>query len=374
MVSHDATRTGAPRVALAVLRALRGEGIEVTSVLRAGGVLAGEFEAMADRCVREPFPRVRARLRGLRGLGWLHPWLDRGDRLVARRVLRRARPDAVVLNTVLSASYLRPALQRGLPVVLYVHEMGTWAWEVLARHPVDRWDRVRLITPSAACRDALAAQLGVPADTVEVVHPPVDVDDVRRRAPGAPRADAGLVVVACGTGEEGKGIDLWLRAAAAVRRERPDLDVRYRWIGRQKGPGAEELVAELGLADVVELVGEVADAVPLMAGGDVFTLPSRRDSFPLVVLEAMALGLPVVAFDVGGVAEQLGDTGLVVPAEDVELMAKAVVTLLDDATARRDLGERAHARVRERWDAEVAFRPAVQRLVAHVAGDARPRP
>jgi glycosyltransferase involved in cell wall biosynthesis len=67
---------------------------------------------------------------------------------------------------------------------------------------------------------------------------------------------------------------------------------------------------------------------------------------------------------VGGVAEQLGDAGLVVAAEDVELMAKSVITLLDDAAARRDLGERAHARAVARWDAEVAFRPALRRLVS----------
>jgi glycosyltransferase involved in cell wall biosynthesis len=360
----------------------------VVGVLRAGGVLAGELEASADRSVREPLARPRAVLRRVRRL---HPLLNRLDRAIAGAILRRHRPDAVVLNTVLSASYLRPALRRDVPVVLYVHEMGRWAWDVLGRHAVDRWDRVRLVTPSVACRDALADELGVPADAVTVIHPPVDVDAVRGRAPGAPRPDAdadadadaevadaevadaeaetaraggGFVVAACGSGEEGKGVDLWLRVAHRIGRERPDLDVRYRWIGRQKGTLAQELVAELGLADRVELVGDVADAVPLMAGCDVLTLPSRRDSFPLVGLEAMSLGLPVVAFDVGGLAEQLGDAGVLVPAEDVDLMAKAVVTLLDDAALRRDLGDRALARARSEWDAEVAFRPALRRLLA----------
>jgi glycosyltransferase involved in cell wall biosynthesis len=369
VVTHDATRTGAPRVAIEVQQALRDDGAEVISVLRAGGAMAGDFTAAADRSLREPFPRVRARLRRS---ARLHPFLNRWDRLVAGLVLRRFRPDVVILNTVQAASYLPAARRRGVPAVLYIHEMGDWAWEVLARHPVDRWDQVRLVTPSASCRDAVAEVLGLPPDAVEVLHPPVDVGAIRRRAASAspsapssaPRSGSDLVVAACGTGEEGKGIDLWLRVAQQVREQRPDLAVRFRWIGRQKDAGAPQLARDLGVEDIVDLVGEVADAVPLMAGGDVFTLPSRRDSFPLVVLEAMALGLPVVAFDVGGVAEQLGDAGLVVAAEDVELMAKSVITLLDDAAARRDLGERAHARAVARWDAEVAFRPALRRLVS----------
>jgi glycosyltransferase involved in cell wall biosynthesis len=364
VVSHDATRTGAPRVAVEIQRSLRGDGTEVVGILRAGGPLAGELAAAADRSMREPLPRVRALLRRVRRL---HPWLNRWDRLIAGLVLRRFRPDVVVLNTVQSACYLRAALRLDIPAVLYVHEMGSWAWEVLGRHPIDRWDRVRLVTPSAACRDALADVLGVPAGAVEVIHPPVDVDAIRARAAEVPRSGRGLVVAACGTGEEGKGVDLWLQVAQQVRQQRPDLDVRFRWIGRQKGALARRLAHDLGVEDIVDLVGEVPDAVPVMAGCDVFALPSRRDSFPLAVLEAMSLGLPVVAFDVGGVAEQVGDTGIVVTAEDTALMAKAVITLLDDATTRHDLGGLAQARARSHWDAEVAFRPALRRLVSDLA-------
>jgi len=199
-----------------------------------------------------------------------------------------------------------------------------------------------------------------------VIHPPVDVDAVRGRAAATPRPGGELVVAACGSGEEGKGVDLWLQVAQQVREQRPDLAVRFRWIGRQKGPGAQQLARELGVEDVVDLAGEVADAVPLIADCDVFTMPSRRDSFPLVVLEAMALGRPVVAFEVGGVAEQLGDAGVLVAAGDVALMAKSVITLLDDPSSRHDLGTLAEARARSHWDTEVAFRPALRRLVSAI--------
>jgi len=369
VVSHDATRTGAPRVAVEILRSLGSADSEVVSVLRAGGPMAEEFALNADRSVVEAFPRVRALLRRK---PWLHGLLNRWDERVAARVLRRNQPAAVFLNTVRSANYLNPALRLGIPAVLYIHETGDWAWDVLRRHPIgDRWDQVHLVACSNACREELAGVIGVEVETIEVVHAPVDVADVQRRAGRRPVAqpnatDAGLLVGACGTVEERKGTDLWLQVAQRVRTERPDLDVRFQWIGRQKGTWSQELTEELGLTGTVDFTGEVNDPAPLVSRLDVFTLPSRSDPFPLVVLEAMAMARPVVAFDVGGVGEQLGDAGLLVAAEDVDLMAKAVIGLVDDESARRTLGEQAEDRVREQWDVHVLFRPAIRSILADV--------
>jgi glycosyltransferase involved in cell wall biosynthesis len=98
----------------------------------------------------------------------------------------------------------------------------------------------------------------------------------------------------------------------------------------------------------------------------VFTLSSREDSFPLVVLEAMALGRPVVAFDVGSVADQLGEAGVVIAPGDTEAMADAVVALLDDRVKARELGEAAAARAREIHDVG-GFRQGVRRIVASLS-------
>ena len=309
VVSHDATRTGAPRVALEVVRSLRGTGTEVVSVLRAGGPMADEFAVDADRSIREPLPRARAVMRRTTRL---HGLLNRWDELVAGRILRRSRPDAVFLNTVQAANYLRPALRLDVPAVLYVHETGSWAWDVLHRHPIgDRWGQVHLVACSTACRDELAEAIGVSPTTIEVVHAPVDVAEVQRRAERGPdRARYSrrrAFVGACGTVSKRKGTDLWLQVAHLVHAERPDLDVRFRWIGLQKGTWSQDLTVELGLTGTVEFSGEVEDPAPLLAELDVFTLPSRHDPFPLVVLEAMSLARPVIAYDLGGVAEQLGD-------------------------------------------------------------------
>ncbi|HMG43702.1 MAG TPA: glycosyltransferase [Acidimicrobiales bacterium] len=363
VVSHEATLTGAPRVAVEVVRALGGEDRTVVAVLRAGGPLTPAFEAAADGLRQEPLARARA---GLRRVGALRPLVNRLDELVAGYVLRRERPTALFLNTVKSACYVRPALRRGIPVALLSHELGTLASSVLRRYPLGhRWRDVRLLACSAAARDTLAPLVGVATEDIEVVTSPVDVQAVVAAAGTRTHEPTGPVVGGCGTVNERKGVDLWLQVAKAVQDQRPDLGVRFRWVGERKGDWLDE--GDIG--NGVELTGQVADPYPLIAGMDVFTLPSREDAFPLAVMEAMALSRPIVAFDVGGVRDQLGDAGVIVAAGDTDAMAAAVVRLLDDPDAARALGEAAATRARELHDV-APFHQAIRDVVTSL----RPKP
>ena len=371
VVSHEAQRTGAPKVAIEIQRSLHGENeTEVVSLLRSGGPLTGGFAATSDRLRREPLARMRAVLRRSRRL---RKRVDLLDELIAWSMLKRSRPTVVYLNTVKSACYVRPALWLGIPTILHVHELGPLASSTLRRYQIgERWKDVRLVACSTAARDGLAELVRVPVGDIDVVHSPVDTVDVERRgqAVGSSAGDGGgsspLVVVACGLVNERKGADLWVRVVRAVRDKRPELAVRFQWVGRRPGRWPGDLAKELGVDDRIDWVGELAEPHPLIAAADLFTLPSREDPFPLVVLEAMALARPIVAFDVGGVREQLDDTGVVVPAEDVATMAGAVVKLLDDEGERRRLGAAAGHRVRLLYDIP-PFREHIKRLVEDVA-------
>ena len=103
-----------------------------------------------------------------------------------------------------------------------------------------------------------------------------------------------------------------------------------------------------------------ANPYPALAALDVFVLPSRVDAFPLVVLEAMILGVPVVAFDVGGVAEQVGGAGILVPAGDRDGLEAAVRKLVDDPALRKRLGLAGQARVTELYGIEDFDRRVVE--------------
>jgi glycosyltransferase involved in cell wall biosynthesis len=326
--------------------------LELVSLLRGGGALEGDFAATSDRLVREPLARPRALLRRFGSIA--RKLVDRLDELIAWISLRRLQPDVVVLNTVKSVCYVRPALRLGIPTVLYVHELGALASSTLRRYPVGSgWKDVTLVACSTACRDGLAPLVGVPAADIEVLHSPVDTADViTRGGTGAASSDGSstLVVGACGVVNERKGADLWVEMAKLVIDKRPDLSIRFVWVGRQPRYWPQDRARELGIADEIEWTGETGEPYPALAAMDVFTLPSREDPFPLVVLEAMALGRPIVAFDVGGVREQLGDAGAIVAAEQPEALAEAVIDLLDDPGARSILGTAAATRVADLYD------------------------
>lgn len=126
------------------------------------------------------------------------------------------------------------------------------------------------------------------------------------------------------------------------------------------GPLADDLraqAAQLGIAERVQFVGPVADTAPCYAQFDVFALSSRTEQLPLVLLEAMACGLPVAATDVGDVRATLPfESGpCVAPPGDVDALASALKLLLGNAGLRRALGQKHRAVVEERFAAAVCL-------------------
>ena len=176
VVNHEASLSGAPRVALDVVKALRAEGDEVILVHRWGGPFRGEMDAAASRAYLEPWAPVRAALRRVRRL---RPLANRLEAFAARRVVRRERPDLVWANTVLSAAYVVAARQAGVPVVLHSHEPPSYMAEVLVRHHLvgspDAVRGVTLVGCSPETSAGLAAATGAAPDGVTTLRSAVDV-------------------------------------------------------------------------------------------------------------------------------------------------------------------------------------------------------
>ena len=133
--------------------------------------------------------------------------------------------------------------------------------------------------------------------------------------------------------------------AAAVYLRDHDVPVQILAIGQ--GPLATEIATEherLGLQDVVQLLGERRDAIRVMSGCDAFVLASNNEGLPVAVMEALALGLPIVATNVGGVPEAVNATnGILVPARDAVALAEAIAALKSDPDRRAELARGAKA-------------------------------
>lgn len=142
-----------------------------------------------------------------------------------------------------------------------------------------------------------------------------------------------------------KGHDCLLRAAVEVLRHMPDAVFLLVGDGPEQDP-ARKLAASLDLSQIVFL-GEREDVPDMLLAADLFVLPSLFEGLPLVVLEAMALALPIVATRIGGTVEALGEGHpFLVPAGEPLSLAAAVVAALGDEAGRRALG----ARERQRFE------------------------
>lgn len=158
-----------------------------------------------------------------------------------------------------------------------------------------------------------------------------------------------------------KGQDLFLEAAGLLVRQRDDLI--FVLAGRECNADNRSLAGLLdrfGLWPKVELLDEREDVPMVLAGFDVFCMPSRTEGFPNGLAEAMAAGLPCVATDVGDARCVLGDTGRFVPPESPAALAEALSEVLDLPFERRlEMGLRARDRVKRKFSVQrmgAAFR------------------
>jgi glycosyltransferase involved in cell wall biosynthesis len=172
-----------------------------------------------------------------------------------------------------------------------------------------------------------------------------------------------LVVVLVGRIHPVKGQLEVVEIADAVRRE--VAHTRFVLLGaadpsvRHYAAAVRDRVEQLGLADVVSLVGHRADASTFVAGCDVLVMPSGpdergmgREVLPFAGLEAMVARTPAVAYADGGVPELFGDCALLVPPGDRAALRDNLVRLLKDLALRERLGRCGYERVRERFAIE----------------------
>lgn len=205
-------------------------------------------------------------------------------------------------------------------------------------------------------RERLQARYGVPPERIHGIPNPIDTSVFSLRDRRAARERLGIpgdaVVVAWHGRVElaGKGLDLlmdvWPRVSTAVA----GRDVRLLLIG--DGPDGRALDARIAalydrsVARVARFVHDPSEIASLLAAADLWTLPSRSEGLPVAPAEALACSLPIVAADVGGVAEILGDSGagIVFPAGDAAALEGALVRALTDDIWRFRSRERARQR------------------------------
>lgn len=287
-------------------------------------------------------------------------WLWRLDRLV-----RHGGFHVVHAHAPLSAALARVQVRvhRPRPVLVYT-EHNRWP----SYHPVTRAaNRVTYRLNDAVLAVSSDVRASIPSslrDRVEVLVHGIDLERVRARAREreAVRAELGMaddevLVVTVANFRESKGYPHLLRAAAILRDRRSPT--RFAVVGQGQLEGqVRALHAELGLAGTVHLLGYRPDAARVIAAADLFALASLHEGLPVAVMEAFALGVPVVATRVGGLVEAVTDgvNGILVPPADPVALADALGALVEPSRRER-------LAAGARWSGErFSSAPAVARL------------
>lgn len=204
----------------------------------------------------------------------------------------------------------------------------------------------------------------LPRERLHLIHNGVDHEAFRPGPKPSGRAHPRIVFYAGWLPE--KGIFELLEAVALLEQRRTDFEVlfggsAFSHYQRPESPDIDRTVRErASRLKTVQLIGHIphSDLPRLLADADIGCVPSTyEDPFPLVPLEMMAAGLPVVAFAAGGLRESVVDreTGFLVGNRDVPALAHALETLLDNEPLRLEMGAKARRRVEQNftWDRHV---------------------
>lgn len=258
--------------------------------------------------------------------------------LLARRMLADGagdRPPCPVVTTVhgtdVSLVGARPSYRDVVGWALRSSDRVTAPSEALAREAADRFSLLE------------------PVEVIPNFVPPAAGRLGEAPAPNAAGPGGGLIVHVSNFRPVKRAADV-VAAFALVRRELP---AHLHMVG--DGPdraGAERRCRELGIAEHVTFLGNQAHVEPILERGDLFLSASESESFGLASLEALALGVPVVATRIGGVPEVVceNSNGLLCPVGDVEALAASCVSVLSDPSRRQAFAEHGRRWARSRFD------------------------
>jgi glycosyltransferase involved in cell wall biosynthesis len=339
---------GADQQILLLARAMRARGHEVRIVALA------PLGPMGLEAQREGIPTASLDLQ--------RSFQDLPHVIRLARMIRAWRPDVLhshMVHANLLARALRPIV-RVPTLISTIHSISDGGRFRMAAYRLTSFlvDRVTIISRLAAER---YVQIGaVPASQIQVVPNAVDTEQFRPlpATRAALRRELGLgdefVWLAVGRFEEPKAYPTMIGAFARLAVGR--LPSRLLLVGQGSLRNVlEGLIRTEKLAARVQFLGVRRDVPELMGAADGYVLSSVREGMPVVLLEAAAAGLPIVATRVGGVAEvtEDGATGLLVPPANPAALAEAMQRIEAlDPEARRAMGARGRALVEERYGTE----------------------
>ena len=343
-----------------VASALREHGVETVLCLPKGDGTAAQVATEAGVEVRRvDFGRIPRLSRPNRVLKWAA--LVPRDVLRFKDLLRAERPDVVHVNGVFFATPAIASRLMKVPMVWHVNDtlVGPGLARVLGV-------MVQLLASQVVVSARAVARHYRLSEGYKVLYPPVDTN-LYQPVHGGIRDSGPHRVGLVGNWSPVKGVEYFVQSAALLRERVPQVHqergLEFVFAGRKLATqsryceGVESLIDQLGLRPAIRDHGFVSPLTGVLAELDVLVLSSTSEASPMVVLEGMAAGVPIVATDVGGVRELVTPdpacpAGIVVRPRDPAAIASAVSELLDNPQQAQWMGQNGRRLAEERFSLE----------------------
>jgi glycosyltransferase involved in cell wall biosynthesis len=349
VVSHEASRTGAPILALNIAQHLNKK-YNVIAYLFKGGDLQADFHECCSLVV-EPFP---------------HSYNAFITSAVFAKLISEVGVKFAIVNSIVSKAILPVLANNFVPSVCLIHEFASYTYPKNAIREVLFWAnqivfsaRIVYENNAAQCEELKRkCPVILPQGKCEVPYVKnmegLDENKIQRirklfRPDSLPENT--VVILGAGSVQLRKGVDLFLACAARVVGLHPENAFRFVWVGHGFDPERDmvysvylqDQIHRSGLENHVCFTGEMADINMAYELADVLFLSSRLDPLPNVAIDAVFQQLPVICFDnTTGIADFLKENGFgescVIPYLDVELAAQRLVTLIENQDQRKQLG------------------------------------
>lgn len=268
--------------------------------------------------------------------------------------VRRAETLLLGHVNLLPLSLVARLVRPGLPILLFVH--GDEVWNAPEHRPMRFYEPwmlravTRIASVSRYTAGRMASSFHAPASKFLLF--PNAVDPIEARATQKFGPPTLLTVTRIGPGDREKNVDKALRAFARLDAELPELVYEIVGDGSLRDE-LEALARELGISNRVRFLGRVDDATLCEAyeRADVFILPSSKEGFGIVYLEAWQRGLPVICSREGASSEIVSDgiDGFAVDPNDIDALAERLRLLLSNRATARAFGERGRVKVEENY-------------------------
>ncbi|MDB9376887.1 glycosyltransferase [Nodularia sphaerocarpa] len=342
LISHDATRTGAPICLLMLLKELVNQpDFDCWVLLDRGEEMEEEFAKYAPTL-------------NLSKLATSNLYKDQILQDVLSSFRQFSHSSVAICNTAAISHINKACDENKIPVLAWLHELPTSIETYLEGKPsfekIIKHSR-KTIVVSEFVKSSLAKHYEVDQQLFSTVYAApaknfahIDPENARqkiRQEFNLPN-DA-LIILGCGTVDMRKGSDLFVQVGKRVLNAGKFPNIWFIWIGKSYDDIFRNWLLHdtkvMGMEKQIIFAGPRNDTSNYFAGADIFLLTSREDPFPLVNLEAMSCGLPVIAFEGGGGATEIypNECGVSVEYLNVDAMVQEILALISDQERREKI-------------------------------------